>query len=124
MNFVIVGKCCSADLEYLIVKCRPFYLPREFTSTIITGAFIPPSANDKLATSEIHAAISKQQPAHPEAAFIVAGDFNLKTVLAKFYQHVSCHTRGDKTLDHVYTSTILFLITYFILLYIVFYSIL
>ena len=27
---------------------------------------------------------------------------NLKTVLPKFYQHVSCPTRGDKTLDHVY----------------------
>lgn len=37
--------------------------------------------------SEIHAATSKQQPVHTEAAFIVAGDFNhsnLKTVLAKF----------------------------------------
>ncbi|KAF7708686.1 hypothetical protein HF521_017743, partial [Silurus meridionalis] len=43
----------------------------------------------------------------PEAAFIVAGDFNhsnLKAVLPKFHQHVSCHTRGNKTLDHVYTN--------------------
>ncbi len=39
--------------------------------------------------------------------FIVVGDFNhsnLKTVLPKFHQHLSCHTRGDKTLDHVYTN--------------------
>lgn len=58
---------------------------------------------------ELHAAINKQQTTHPEAAFIVAGDFNhsnLKTVLPKFYQHVSCHTRGDKTLDHVYTNIV------------------
>lgn len=90
-----------------MVKCRPFYLPREFTSTIITAAYIPPDANAKHAMDTLHAAIGKQQPAHPEAAFIVAGDFNhsnLKTVLPKFYQHVSCSTRGDRTLEHVYTN--------------------
>ncbi|KAA0724168.1 putative RNA-directed DNA polymerase from transposon BS [Triplophysa tibetana] len=106
-NSVIVGRHCSANLEFLMVKCRPFYLPREFTSTIITAAYIPPDADAKLAMKELHAAISKQQTAHPEAAFIVAGDFNhsnLKTVLPKFHQHVSCHTRGNKTLDHVYTN--------------------
>lgn len=58
--------------------------------------------------SKIHAAISKQQqPVHPEAAFIIAGDFNhsnLKTVLRKFHRHVSSHTTGDKTLDHMYTN--------------------
>ncbi|KAK0154408.1 hypothetical protein N1851_003517 [Merluccius polli] len=51
--------------------------------------------------------IGKQQTSHPEAAFIVAGDFNhsnLKTVLPKFHQYVSCTTRGDKYLDHVYSN--------------------
>ena len=67
----------------------------------------PPDANAKLAMKQLHASISKQQDKLPEAAFIVAGDFNhsnLKTVLPKFHQHVSCPTRGDKTLDHVYTN--------------------
>lgn len=44
---------------------------------------------------------------HPDGTFIVAGDFNhctLRSVLPKFYQNVSCTTRGHKTLDHVYTS--------------------
>uniref|UniRef100_A0A9J8B5F0 Reverse transcriptase domain-containing protein n=1 Tax=Cyprinus carpio carpio TaxID=630221 RepID=A0A9J8B5F0_CYPCA len=106
-NTVIVGRQCSANLEFLMVKCRPFYLPWEFTSTIITAIYIPLDANVKLALYKLHAAISKQQTGHPEAAFIVVGDFNhckLKTVLPKFHQHVSCHTRGDKTLDHVYTN--------------------
>ncbi|XP_027858773.1 uncharacterized protein LOC114135555 [Xiphophorus couchianus] len=56
---------------------------------------------------ELYAAISKHQTKYPEAPFIVAGDFNhsnLKTVLPRFHQHVSCHTRGDKTLDHVYSN--------------------
>ncbi|KAI4878392.1 hypothetical protein NFI96_006905 [Prochilodus magdalenae] len=51
-------------------------------------------------------AISKQQSHHPDAAVIIAGDFNqtdLKTVLSKF-QHVSCPTRGENTPDHVYTN--------------------
>ncbi|TWW82332.1 Janus kinase and microtubule-interacting protein 3 [Takifugu flavidus] len=64
---------CSANVEFLMVKCRPFYLPREFTSVIITAAYIPPDANATLAMNELHAAISQQQSAHPEAAFIVAG---------------------------------------------------
>ncbi|KAL0147888.1 hypothetical protein M9458_056809, partial [Cirrhinus mrigala] len=106
-NSVIIGKHCSANLEFLMVKCRLFYLPREFTSTIITATYIPPDADAKLAMNELHAAISKQQTIHLEAAFIVAGDFNhsnLKTVLPKFHQNIFCHTRGNKTLDHLYTN--------------------
>lgn len=48
-NSAIVGSHCSANLEFLMVKCRPFYLPREFTSTIITAAYIHPDADAKLA---------------------------------------------------------------------------
>jgi hypothetical protein len=44
--------------------------------------------------------ISKQENAHPEAAFLVAG--KLKSVLPNFYQHVKYATRGGKTLDHLY----------------------
>jgi hypothetical protein len=42
---------------------------------------------------------------HPEAAFIVAGDFNkanLRTRLSKFYQHSECATRAVSILDHCY----------------------
>ena len=40
-------------------------------------------------------------------ACIIAGDFNkacLKTVLPKFNQHIKCATRGENTLDHVYSK--------------------
>jgi hypothetical protein len=43
--------------------------------------------------------IRPQENAHPEAAFLVAGDFNadnLKLILPHFYQHVTCATRGVK----------------------------
>ena len=38
---------------------------------------------------------------------LVAGDFyagKLKSVLPHFYQHVKCATRGEKTLDHLYST--------------------
>ena len=54
----------SANLEYLIVNCRRFYLPREFTSTVVTTTYIPLDANAKFAMKELHAAISKQQTTH------------------------------------------------------------
>ena len=64
--------------------CRPFYMPRELSAVIITAVYIPPDAN----VSE-----TIQLQAHPEGAFIVAGDFNqacLKSVLPKFVQYVQC----------------------------------
>ncbi len=106
-NSVITKRHCSPNVEFLMVKCRPYYVPRELTSVIVTSVYTPPDARAKLAMKELHAATSKQQTTHPEAAFIFAGDFNysnLNTVLPKLHQHVSCHTRGNKTLDHVYSN--------------------
>ncbi len=56
---------------------------------------------------ELYSAISEQQTNNPDGFFIIAGDFNhanLKTVLPKFYQHVNFATRGNNTLDFVYTT--------------------
>ncbi len=91
----------------MFVKCRPFYLPREFTAIVIAAVYIPPCANAKDALRELYSAISEQQTNNPDGFFIIAGDFNhanLKTVLPKFYQHVNFATRGNNTLDFVYTT--------------------
>ncbi|KAI2647723.1 hypothetical protein H4Q32_031236 [Labeo rohita] len=88
--------------------CRPFYLPREFTAIVIVAVYIPPCANAKDALRELYSAISEQQTNNPDGFFIIAGDFNhanLKSVLPKFYQHVNFATRGNNTLDLVYTIT-------------------
>lgn len=56
---------------------------------------------------ELYNAISQLQTAHPDAFFIVAGDFNkasLKSVLPQFHQHVKYATRGNNTLDLLYTN--------------------
>ena len=91
----------------MTVRCRPFYLPREFTSVTIVAVYIPPSANCKQALSVLYRAISDMQATQPEGVFIVAGDFNqanMKTVLPNFHQHVDFATRGKNTLDLVYTN--------------------
>ena len=91
-----------------MVRCRLFYLPREFTCATITAAYIPQDAAAKIAMKKLYTAFSKQQTTHPEAAFFVTRDFNHynKTVVPKFYQCLSCHTRQHKTLDHVWINIV------------------
>ena len=100
---------CSPEVEYLMITCRPHYLPREFSSILFVAVYSPPQtdAGTKTVLNELYKAIRKQENAHPEAALIVAGDFNtgkLKSVLPHLYQHVTCATRGKKTLDHLYST--------------------
>ncbi|XP_073669588.1 uncharacterized protein [Paramisgurnus dabryanus] len=106
-NSTVIDKYCSPDIELLVVKCRPFYLPREFTVAVVTAVYIPPDADRNSALGHALIAIDKQQNNYPEGIFIVAGDFNhvnLKTVLPSFDQHVKCATRGNNILDCVYSN--------------------
>ncbi len=105
-NAAVVLKHCSSLVEFMFVKCRPFYLPREFTAIVIVTVYIPP-VQTLNALRELYSAISEQQTNNPNGFFIIAGDFNhanLKTVLPKFYQHVNFATMGNNTLDFVYTT--------------------
>lgn len=52
-NANIVDRRCSPDLEFLTVKCKLFYLPRE-----ITAVYIPPDADAKTAQSHLLHAIN------------------------------------------------------------------
>ncbi len=86
-NISILSRSCSPHLENLSIICRPFYLPREFSSIIITSVYIPPQADTSLALSKLHDELSGYNNKHPDAAFIIAGDFNkanLKKVLPNF----------------------------------------
>uniref|UniRef100_A0A672I8N9 Reverse transcriptase domain-containing protein n=2 Tax=Salarias fasciatus TaxID=181472 RepID=A0A672I8N9_SALFA len=105
----VVYKHCSPLAEFMIVKCRPFYLPREMSSILLVATYIPPTnnSNRSAALTELYQAISEQQTAQPDGFIILAGDFNhadLKTVLPKFHQHIHFPTRGDSILDFVYTQ--------------------
>ena len=81
---------CSPNLEFLTIKCRPFYQPREFSTVIVTTVYIPPQADTNTALKELLWTLCKLETKCPEATFIVAEDFNkayLRTGLTKFYQH-------------------------------------
>ncbi len=107
---VVVCKHCSPLVEFKIIKCRPFYLPREYTAILLVAVYIPPSSNNinrSEALHDLYQHISEQQKAHSDAFLILAGDFNhadLKSVFPKIHQHVDFPTRGKNTLDFVYTT--------------------
>ncbi len=92
--------------NFILLLCRPFWLPREFTAIIITAVYIPPQANTDQALKELYGNISEQETAYPNAAFIVTGDFNkanFRTIAPKYFQHITINTRGDRVLDHCYS---------------------
>ncbi len=106
-NISILSCSCSPHLEHLSIICCPFYLPREFSSIVVTAVYIPPQADTSLDLSKLHDVLSGYINKHPGAAFIIAGDFNkanLKKVMPNFHQHISCPARGLNTLDHCYTQ--------------------
>jgi hypothetical protein len=87
--------------QYLMISCRPHYLPRDFSSVFFVAIYILPQtdAGTKPALNELNSAISKLENVQPEAALLVAGDFNagkLKSISPNFYQHDKCVTRGKK----------------------------
>ncbi len=53
-NLHSIKSFCSPDLEFHMLLCRPFWLPREFTAIIITAVYIPPQANTDQALKELY----------------------------------------------------------------------
>lgn len=98
-NIKILSRSWSPDLELLSVKCRLHFLPREFTSVMITAVYIPPQVCTETALSDLCKNFNYSLIGNPDAALIVAGDFNqanLKKVMPAFHQHIDCTTRGNK----------------------------
>lgn len=53
---------CNPNLDYLMLKCRLFYLPQEFSSVIlITAVYIPPRANT---TAALKKPSTEVEPTH------------------------------------------------------------
>ncbi len=50
-NAVKVEGRGSPDVEFLMLRCRPFYLPREFISVYIVDVYFPTDANSKKCTA-------------------------------------------------------------------------
>lgn len=73
---------------------------------IVTAVYIPPDAGSTALTFLL-ANINKHLHIYPDAVLILAGHFNLaclQLVLPNLVQHVNCATRGNNTLDCVYSN--------------------
>ncbi len=60
-NLHSIKSFCSPDLEFHMLLCQPFWLPREFTAIIIAAVYIPPQANTDQALKELYGNISEQE---------------------------------------------------------------
>ncbi len=110
-NLHSIKSFCSPDLEFHMLLCRPLWLPKEFTSIIITDVFIPPQANTDQAFKELYGNISEQETVHPDClctqiALVVTGHFtkaNFRTIAPKYFQHITINKRSDRAMDHCYS---------------------
>lgn len=68
----------------MALKCRPIYLPPDLKVAIIVAIYVTLSADVKDAMDELCSGISELQTIHPNAFYLMTGDFSkasLKSVL-------------------------------------------
>lgn len=58
-----VSRFCSPEVEFLMISCRPHYLPHEFSSIFFVAVYITSQseADTKIALNELYSAIIKQE---------------------------------------------------------------
>ncbi|KAI4898201.1 hypothetical protein NFI96_005256 [Prochilodus magdalenae] len=98
---------CWRDIELLAVSLRPYYIPRELSHAIVVCVYIPPRAEVQAACDVIHSTVAAVQTQHPDAFYVISGDFNhvtLDSTLPAFFQFVDCPTRKNRTIDLLYAN--------------------
>ena len=82
-----VSRFCSPEEEYIVINCRPHYLPREFSAILFVAVYLPPQTDSgtKTALSQMYMEISKQETTHPEVALLVEETL-MQGNLNQFYQ--------------------------------------
>ena len=97
-HITVKERVCSPDIELLAASLHPYYLPREFSQTIIIVVYIPPMADALRAADVISAVTTRLQTLHHKSFLAISGDFNhvtLKATLPTFKQFVNCKTREN-----------------------------
>ncbi len=76
-NMHSIKSFCSPDLEFHMLLCRPFWLPREFTAIIITAVYIPTPPSQHRPGTQGTVQEYKWGGNHaPRCSFYYHGDFN------------------------------------------------
>ena len=95
------------NIELLTVSARPYYLPREFTHVLITTVYMPTDSNYTEATDSLLHYTNELETDFPDTLRIICGDFNkckAQKAMKGYHQHVTCPTRGQNTLDLLFTN--------------------
>lgn len=82
-------------------------MPREFSYAIVLVIYICPRANAEVACDVIRSAVAQIQTQHPKDLMLISGDFNhvtLEKTLPAFHQFVDFKTRGNRTINLMYTN--------------------
>ncbi len=87
----------------------PQNLPRMFSCITIAAIYHPPHANHRDLQSHVLHCIDHIRQRHPDSGFHITGDFNqfpdsYITRSCSMKQIVTVPTRGDNTLDKIYTN--------------------
>lgn len=65
----IIPTGCSSNLEHLMIGCCPYYLPRNFTSVVLTAVYIPPHAETTRALDELYGFTDRTETSWPETGW-------------------------------------------------------
>ena len=114
-NHTVKRNICTPDVEVLSISCRPFYLPREFSTIFAVLVYVSRSAIYSVAAETITQYMHGLDNGSSSAPKLLIGDFNgwsLQTYIPTYKQLVTCTTcSSNKTIDlcyciikNVYTS--------------------
>ncbi|KAK3506462.1 hypothetical protein QTP70_000921 [Hemibagrus guttatus] len=84
------------DLEAFTIDCKLFYSPREFSSFILVGVYIPPQGNVRKAQHVLADEIQRVEQTNPDVLVIVLGDFNKAKLRQLRSENEATFESGDK----------------------------
>jgi len=97
-----------ANLEVLWLLYRPHSMPREVTHILNGAVYHPPKANNAEMLDYLINSIDEVTRTHPHTGILLLGDFNqLPDLQLRSYplqQMINSATRGNSTLDKIYTN--------------------
>ncbi|XP_051580982.1 uncharacterized protein LOC127456496 isoform X1 [Myxocyprinus asiaticus] len=103
-DVTMLKRMCCPNLEVLFINCKPFCLPREFSSFILVSVYIAPNVCLNAALQQLADQITDTEQQYPDTVIIILGEANLTRELPKYKQHITCPTRDRNILDRCYTA--------------------
>lgn len=93
-------------MEYLTIRCRPFYLPRELQCTILCIVHTSPQLTRMKHCKSSNSIDSECENTYPNAGSIVldCNQCNLKSISPKYEQYITFPYSGNNTLHQCYSN--------------------